>query len=178
MSAPKAKKYAVMFLNATAEASALRGIGEITGLGELMEGSPGFRGLMVNPVFTGGERAAALGALAKKMGLLESTVKFALYLAGAGTGAMLPEVAQRAAQIHAERMKLAKATVITPVPIGREYDARLKESLAKLTGKSVEIEYVTDPSLVGGMLVKVGSTMYDGSLDGQLRLLRAELIKG
>ena len=44
--------------------------------------------------------------------------------------------------------------------------------------KKVDVEYTVDPSLLGGMLIKVGSTMFDGSLKGQIRLLRDELIKG
>ena len=44
--------------------------------------------------------------------------------------------------------------------------------------REVDIEYVMDPSLLGGILVKVGSTMYDSSVKGQLRLLKDELIKG
>jgi F0F1-type ATP synthase delta subunit len=64
------------------------------------------------------------------------------------------------------------------VAIGTEYEGRLKESLKKLVDREIELEYVTDPSLLGGMLVKVGSTMYDGSVIGQLRLLKDELIKG
>jgi F0F1-type ATP synthase delta subunit len=44
--------------------------------------------------------------------------------------------------------------------------------------RDVDIEYVMDPSLLGGILVKVGSTMYDTSIKSQLRLLRDDLIKG
>ena len=46
------------------------------------------------------------------------------------------------------------------------------------TDPDVDMEYVMDPSLLGGILVKVGSTMYDSSVKGQLRLLKDELIKG
>ena len=42
----------------------------------------------------------------------------------------------------------------------------------------MDIEYEVDPQLIGGLLVRVGSMMFDGSLNGQLRLLREELIKG
>jgi F0F1-type ATP synthase delta subunit len=55
---------------------------------------------------------------------------------------------------------------------------RLKGSLKKLINKDVDLDYVLDPSLLGGVLVKVGSTMYDSSIKGQLRLLKDELIKG
>ncbi len=62
--------------------------------------------------------------------------------------------------------------------VGKNYEERLKASLKKMIEKDVDIEYVLDPSLLGGVLVKVGSTMYDSSVKGQLRLLKDELIKG
>jgi F0F1-type ATP synthase delta subunit len=68
--------------------------------------------------------------------------------------------------------------MMTPVEVGKEYEERLKSSLKKLIDRDVDLEYVLDPSLLGGVLVKVGSTMYDSSIKGQLRLLKDELIKG
>ena len=47
-----------------------------------------------------------------------------------------------------------------------------------MTSREVEVEFSEDPSLIGGVLIKVGSTMLDGSIKGQLRLLKEELIKG
>lgn len=173
-----AKRYARMFLNAAGPDGAERGLKELSLLKALMEKSPEFRNFVVSPMFAEGERNAALDELGRKLGLAETTIKFVKYLSERGAADALPEVADRAVALYAEMKKLAKATVVTPVPIGSDYDARIKESLKKLTRREVEVEYVTDPSLLGGMLVKVGSTMYDGSVKGQLRLLKDELIKG
>jgi F0F1-type ATP synthase delta subunit len=67
---------------------------------------------------------------------------------------------------------------MTPIEIKKEQEDSLKSSLKKMMDRDVDIEYVMDPSLLGGILVKVGSTMYDTSIRSQLRLLRYELIKG
>ena len=67
---------------------------------------------------------------------------------------------------------------MTPIEIKKEQEESLKSSLKKQMDRDVDIEYVIDPSLLGGILVKVGSTMYDTSIRSQLRLLRDELIKG
>jgi F0F1-type ATP synthase delta subunit len=53
----------------------------------------------------------------------------------------------------------------------------LKNALKNITKMDVEVENQVDPSLLGGFVVKVGSTIYDNSLKGQLRLLKAELMK-
>lgn len=173
-----AKRYAKMFLNATGLGAAARGLKELSVLKALMEKSPEFRNFIVSPMFAEEERDAALDALGRKLDFSDITIRFVKYLSEQGASDALDEVADRAVALYAEMKKLAKATVVTPVPIGSEYDARIKESLRKLTQREVEVEYVTDPSLLGGMLVKVGSTMYDGSVKGQLRLLKDELIKG
>ncbi len=67
---------------------------------------------------------------------------------------------------------------MTPIEISRDRENTLKASLKKMTDRDVDMEYVIDPSLLGGILVKIGSTMYDTSIKGQLRLLKDELIKG
>lgn len=172
------KRYAKMFLNAMGMERAAQGLQELAILKTLMEKSPDFRGFIASPMFSDEERSAAIEELGRRLNLSLETVKFVKYLSGQGAAAALGEVADRAVALYADMKKIAKATVITPVQIGTEYEGRLKESLRKLTERDVDIEYVTDPSLLGGMLVKVGSTMYDGSVKGQLRLLKDELIKG
>jgi len=172
------KRFARMFLNAVGMEKAPGALRELATLNALMEKSPEFRGFLVGPMFSMDEKRKALEEVSRALGISSDTVKFVNYLAKAGAAAAIGEVADKAAALYSDMKKLAKATVITPVPISTEYEGRLKESLRKLIDREVDIEYVTDPSLLGGMLVSVGSTMYDGSIKGQLRLLKDELIKG
>jgi F-type H+-transporting ATPase subunit delta len=67
---------------------------------------------------------------------------------------------------------------MTPIAISKDHEATLKASLKQITGRDVDLEYMIDASLLGGILIKMGSTMYDSSIKGQLRLLKDELIKG
>jgi len=105
-------------------------------------------------------------------------VKFVTHLTQVRVISALSEILKAATVIYLEKKKRAKAMVLTPVEISAKNEERLKASLKKLLEKDVDIEYVMDPSLLGGILVKVGSTMYDSSIKGQLRLLKDELIKG
>jgi len=172
------KRYAKMYLNSLGMERAQEGLKELFILKALMEKSPDFRGLVVSPAFSEDERSAAMEEVGRRLGLSRATVKFVKYLSAEGAGDALGEVTDKAAALYAEMKRIAKATVVTPVPVGAEFDGRIRQSLRKLTERDVDVEYVTDPSLLGGMLVKVGSTMYDGSVKGQLRLLKDELIKG
>ncbi len=172
------KRFAKMFLNAVGIDRAPDALKELAILKALMEKSSEFRGFLVNPVFSAEERGAAVGEVGSSLNLSSQTVKFVNFLSEQGAASALGEVADKAVALYADMKRLAKATVMTPVPIGTEYEGRLKASLKKLVDRDIELEYVTDPSLLGGILVKVGSTMYDGSVIGQLKLLKDELIKG
>ena len=172
------KRFARMFLNAVGMDKAPDALRELATLNALMEKSPEFRGFLVGPMFSMDEKRKAIEEVSRVLGLSSDTVKFVNYLADAGAAGAIGEIADKAVALYSDMKKLAKATVITPVPISNEYEERLKESLKKLVDRDIEIQYETDSSLLGGMLIKVGSTMYDGSIKGQLRLLKDELIKG
>jgi ATP synthase F1 delta subunit len=172
------KKFAKMFLNVVGLENAPQALKELKVTEALMSGSPEFQSLLVSPVFTEEDRTSALRQVGEKAGFSEHTVKFLGFLSGRGAAGALSDVIEKAVAIYSEKMARVKATVITPIEIDKDYEARLLESIKKIAEKEIDIEYEVDPSLLGGMLVKVGSTMYDGTLKGQLRLLRDELIRG
>lgn len=173
-----AKKYARMFLNAVGLEAAPGAIEELALVSAVMAKSPEFRSALLSPVFTEAERKAAIGGVAGRLSISEHTVKFVGYLSEVKAAAALGKVIEAATAIYLEKKRRTKATVITPAAIDRTYEGRLRESLKRLTGKDVDLDFAIDPSLLGGMLIKVGSTMYDGSVRGQLRLLKNELVKG
>ena len=113
------------------------------------------------------------------MKLSENTIKFIMHLSElGGITYSFRRLYRIAINLYLEKKTKAKAIVMTPIEISKDYENTLKSSLKKVTDRDVEIEYVMDPSLLGGILVKIGSTMYDTSIKGQLRLLKDELIKG
>jgi len=166
-----------MFFNAVGLEAVPGALGELSSLQGLMEKSREFRGLLENPRFAREEREKVMTQVSRTIGLSANTVKFILYLAEQSAIAALPDLIRRVNAMYLERKKKARAVVVTPVDTQKEYDETLKSSLKQITGRDVDIQYVVDPSLLGGVLVKVGSSMYDSSIKGQLRLLRDDLIK-
>lgn len=75
-----------------------------------------------------------------------------------------------------ERLGRVKAEVAIAIPLTAEEEARLREALARATGKEVELATRVDPSILGGLVARVGSTVFDGSLRTQLAALRSELL--
>jgi F-type H+-transporting ATPase subunit delta len=70
------------------------------------------------------------------------------------------------------RMGFAEAEIITSRDLGDAEKREVEARVEKLTGKKVRAHYAQDPSLLGGAVVRVGSTIYDGSVKGQLERIK------
>jgi len=173
----KAKRFAKMFLNTVGIDAVPKALDELLSINGLIGKSREFRGLLENPLFAGDEREKVMKELEGKLKLSNTTLGFVRYLSEQRMIHALPDVIHLLTALFLEKKKRAKATVVTPVDTNRKYDAVLTSSLKKLTGRDIDIDYVIDPSLLGGILIKVGSTMYDSSIKGQLGLLKDDLLK-
>ncbi len=174
----EAKRYAKTFLNIVGIENAPQGLAELGAVAGLMTKSRDFKTLLVNPGFTQAEKDSAMKQVAARLNLSEKIVKFILHLTEIRIIFALPDIVKIATAIYQEKKKRAKALVMTPVALAAGHEERLKASLKKLIDRDIDLEYMIDPSLLGGVMVKVGSTMYDSSIKGQLRILKDELIKG
>jgi F-type H+-transporting ATPase subunit delta len=76
-----------------------------------------------------------------------------------------------------ERLGIADADVTSVRTLGEDEKRGLEAQVAKITGKKIRATYSTDKSVLGGSVVKVGSTVYDGSVRGQLQRLKQQLIE-
>ncbi|MEW6215106.1 MAG: ATP synthase F1 subunit delta [Nitrospirota bacterium] len=173
----EAKRYAKAFLDSIGIEDAPQALAEINSINELMTRSKEFKSLLVNPQFTSEERENSLKQIAESIKLSDKVLKFIKHITELGLILHLSEIIRIATRLYLERKKRAKVTVMTPIEIGKNYENRLISTLKKLTNRDVDIEYVSDPTLLGGILVRVDSTMYDTTIKGQLKLLRNELIR-
>ena len=89
-------------------------------------------------------------------------------------------LARDLAQAYQERLlahqNIVRAEVTSAAPLSPEKTAALAESLSKVTGKKVELSVSVDPQLLGGVVARIGSTIYDGSVKTQLQRMRQELV--
>jgi F-type H+-transporting ATPase subunit delta len=75
-----------------------------------------------------------------------------------------------------ERAGVVEARVSTAQPLSDAQSRALQASLSARTGKSIRLVAAQDPALLGGVKVQVGSTVFDASLQGRLRLLKLQLL--
>jgi F-type H+-transporting ATPase subunit delta len=87
----------------------------------------------------------------------------------------LHEINRKFAEILDERSGAIAADVITAGPVPQEYKDALHGKLTKLTGKKVRLTFTIDKEMIGGLVTRIGSTIYDGSVRDQLRKMEQTL---
>jgi F-type H+-transporting ATPase subunit delta len=89
---------------------------------------------------------------------------------------MLVEIEQAFSRLLDARQGITQAAVTSATELTEKERAELATALSKLTGEKVQAHYTTDAALIGGAMVRIGSTIYDGSVRTQLERLRARMI--
>jgi F-type H+-transporting ATPase subunit delta len=91
---------------------------------------------------------------------------------------LLPQILPELRRMVEELEGIERVEVVVPASLPKAQRDFLREVLEKQTGKRIELEEKLDPAVLGGMVVKVGSTVYDGSVRTQLSRIRENLQKG
>ncbi len=172
-----AKKYSRAIINST-DISGIPGIiDEFKAFSDLIDANRQLRLLFAGRIFSENEKEKAFKALAPLLKFNPDTGKFLRLIIVQGHLSALKEIITASINIYNERQKKATAVVVSPVELDSKYVQRLKKALKRMTDRDITIEKEIDESLLGGFIVKVGSTIFDSSVKGQLRLLRAELMR-
>jgi F-type H+-transporting ATPase subunit delta len=87
----------------------------------------------------------------------------------------LPEIAASFEQVLRQRQGVAEAQVSSAMPLNDRQKTALLRNLETVTGKKIQANYSLDPGLLGGAVVRIGDTIYDGSVRNQLDRLRERL---
>jgi F-type H+-transporting ATPase subunit delta len=94
------------------------------------------------------------------------------FLVQQGRARELPKIIDSLVQLAAEERNKAVAEVRTAVPLDGDQREKLKDAIARATGKQVELKVLIDPSVVGGLLVRVGDQIFDGTVRRRLQMAR------
>ena len=105
-------------------------------------------------------------------------LNLALLLAERGRFAVLPDVSTEYDALVRKSRGIVAATVTTPAPLSEQELAAVKKRVEQLAGAHVELSTATDPSLLGGLRVRIGDLQIDASVSGRLERLRARLVQG
>jgi ATP synthase F1 delta subunit len=172
-----AKKFSKALISTTDISSIPRVIEELRTFSRLISAERKIRILFTSQIFSDDEKIKSMDEILSYMKASADTGRFLKLMTMQGTMSVLPETIVATALLYEEKLKKVTAEVSAPVALEDQYISRLKSALSSMTGRDVEIESLVDPSLIGGFVVKVGSTVFDSSLKGQLQTLRAELTR-
>jgi F-type H+-transporting ATPase subunit delta len=148
---------------------------EAQSVAQLLAGSRELREVWEAPSIAGDQKRALLDAIVAREGLSRSIRNFVAVLIDHRRITFLGAIVQEFEQELNRRLGFADAGITTARPLEESERQALESQIQRLTGKKVRASYTLDPSLLGGAVVKVGSTIYDGSVKGQLERIREQL---
>ena len=103
---------------------------------------------------------------------------FLLLLVDKRREAALPAIVREYVRLANEKRNIAEAEVITAVPLTAEQEQALKDKLSAVANKNIILKPRIDQSIIGGVVVKIGGKLIDGSVTGRMKALQAALLKG
>jgi len=148
---------------------------QLESFGEIYAESADLRNFMESPAVDSAAKHGVIDKLAARLGAGKITCNFLYVLTDHHRTALLADVLASFRELLRQRQGIAQAEISTAVEMSAAQKKDLGKTLEKLTGKKVEAQYSLDPALLGGAVVRIGSTIYDGSLRNQLNSLRARL---
>lgn len=151
---------------------------ELRGIESLLKESDPLRRVLENPSIASEGKHAVIDAVAKRLGTTRQVRNFVDVLVDHQRLPLFSEILKELEIELNQRLGFAEAQVSSARPLGDTEKQMLEAEIAKMTGKKVRAKYEQDSSLLGGAVVQVGSTIYDGSVKGQLEKIREQLVDG
>ncbi|MCB9680032.1 MAG: ATP synthase F1 subunit delta [Alphaproteobacteria bacterium] len=176
--ASTARRWARALVELATEAGTAEAVqAELTSVHEALTGEGGalFEALS-SPVFTVVERKAVLADVVGRVGTGPLVTHFLGLLVERGRMGSLPDIVRQFVEMLDERAGRIRVSVATVEALSPALESELKAAFEKSTGKSVVLDAHIDPSLIGGLVARVGSKVYDASLRTRLEDLKNRLI--
>lgn len=172
-----AKRYAKALVEAAAEADALEVVGtELERVATLWHEDPAMAAFFGNPGILLRDKKETLKSLSRRIALSPLVARFLDLLLSRHRMQALPAMARLYRDLTNKRLGRIQAAVRTAVPLAPDLQESLRRRLAQVLGGTVFLEPRVDPAILGGIVVQVDSTVYDGSLRTQLKQLRERLL--
>jgi F-type H+-transporting ATPase subunit delta len=174
------KSASLQYANALADIAMAQGAAEKTaeqlvGFGALYAESAELRNFLASPAVTGEAKHRVIGKLLARVGGSKIVQNFLFVVADHHRTHVLPEMIAAFQQVIRQRQGIMEAQISSAVELSKTQKAEMEFTLERLTGKRVEAKFSLEPNLLGGAVVRVGDTVYDGSLRSRLNELRARL---
>jgi F-type H+-transporting ATPase subunit delta len=169
-----AATYAEALFEAAADAGSLDAVAEeVAGFAEAVQESSELRGFLDNPEIEGRVKKEALKELTSSASPI--TGNFIQVLIDRGRITEFTEIARAFAERVAAEEGRLEVEAVTAVPLPDDLRTRIVEEISRKTGRSVDLTESVDPEIVGGLVLRIGGAVVDGSVRHRIEELRAAL---
>jgi F-type H+-transporting ATPase subunit delta len=150
--------------------------GQMRDFADTLAGSDDLREVLMNPSIPSEQKLGVIDAIAGRLGMVREVRNFLAVIMEHGRLGALNEILSEYHQMADADSGFAEAEITSAHPLAEEQKAQLEAEAAKLAGCKVRATYTEDASLLGGAVVKIGSTVYDGSVRAQLAEMKRRLV--
>lgn len=169
-----ARRYAAALVALASEQGVLEETGrEVDDFAQLVATTPTLRALLESPASDRAQQKITLESVLAKTAFSTLACNFLRLLAQKRRMHLMAEIAQAYGVELDQRAGKLTAKVRAAIALTQEHVSRLEMSLSQVTGKTVSLEMVVEPELLGGMVVQIGSTMMDFSVRNRLNRLKS-----
>lgn len=145
---------------------------ELRSFSEMVDGNENLKEFLANPIFDQREKRDVVDNVLQKVGLAGVTANFLRLLADKRRIGILADIVACYRELMDAALNKQRVQVKTAFPLSNELSEHLKKGMEDLTGKQIDITIEQDASLLAGIVVRVGDTLYDGSVKTQLNNIR------
>ena len=171
-----ARRYASALADVTLQRGEAREVQqELVTWANMMQSNANLREVFANPTIALDQKRRVLNRLIEIAKPRPTTVNFLKLLLQNQRLPELDQINRRFAAVLDERAGMIAAQVTTARPVAPATQQTLQTTLRNMTGKSVRIEFATDPGMIGGLVTRIGSTIYDGSVRNQLEQIKEKM---
>ncbi len=142
---------------------------------QLIQGSTELRNALQSPAVSPARKRAVMQRMMEPMGLPDKVRNFVNVVIDHRRSHEFPHIVEAFEQALDERLGFVSASVSSAKDLSDSQRQAIETQVSRLAGKKAKLKFSTDPALIGGVVARVGSTVYDGSVRGQLDRLKAKL---
>jgi F-type H+-transporting ATPase subunit delta len=150
---------------------------ELRLLAEMVEQNDELRRVWAAPALPAAQKRAVLDAVVKRARVSQTVRNFLAVLIDHERIPLLEQIVRQVELELDRRLNLTQAEITSARDLGAQEKRALEAEIEQLTGRRVRASYRRDPNLLGGAVIKVGSTIYDGSVLGQLNKIKEHLVE-
>ena len=151
---------------------------ELSGIAELIQGNKELEQALTNPLYDAAGRRKVLEAVIEKMNLSKVMSSFVFLVFEKGRVGFIGSIDEFYQKLADELKGVARASLVSAAELSSEAVDKIRTSLSKRTGKDIILEIEQDPTLIGGIVTRIGDLVLDGSIKTQLLNMRESLKRG